>query len=61
MMTLKAVKDITGMVINPKYPVYFVAQDAPRTHGAIASDRIPFCKSTWYKAINQPTMLIGNA
>ncbi len=43
-MTKKAVNDMTGMVIKPKYPVYFTAQDAPIAHGATASGKIPFCK-----------------
>ena len=39
---MKAVKDITGIVIKPKYPTNLVVQEAPRVHGAMASGNMPF-------------------
>jgi hypothetical protein len=31
-MTLNAVNDRSGMVINPKYSTYFVVHDIPKLH-----------------------------
>lgn len=60
-MRLKVIRERTGIFRKPSREIWVSEQGIPCTHGWTFSGMIPAARSTWNKAMSQPTPASGPA